>query len=164
VNLELFVQLWNEGKTGLQMAEELGTTRSAVLGKAARLQAKGVIGKRIDTSVRTKRPRIKPVEAPVSEPKPTLQLVWPVDPVYNDPPVVEASGPVSLMELKMNHCRFVVTTGDTQTTMYCGQPKARGSYCGDHAKLCYTKSHGKGDTRWRSLTRFQLLNFMRTAR
>jgi len=171
VNLKLFVQLWNEGKTGLQMAEELGTTRSAVLGRAARMQAKGLLSKRIDKAARVDKIPEQPAEVimpkrkPVVEPAaPVLRLVWPVDPVVPEPPDVEDNKPIGLMDLKHSSCRFVVTNEDPQNALYCGRPKARGSYCADHAKLCYTKPYGKGDTRWRSLTRFQLSNFTKIVR
>jgi hypothetical protein len=166
--LELFVQLWNEGKTGLQMAEELGTTRSAVLGRAARMQAKGLIAKRIDKAARVDKIPVQPAEVimpkrkPVVEPvAPVLRLVWPVDP---EPPAVDDGKPIGLMDLKHSSCRFVVDNSDPQNALYCGRPKARKSYCADHAKLCYTKPYGKGDTRWRSLTRFQHSNFTKIVR
>jgi hypothetical protein len=98
------------------------------------------------------------------KPKPILRLVWPVAPVYDEPPKEEVYKPISLMELEFFSCRYVVTNEDPQNALYCGRPKVRGSYCLDHAKLCYTKPYGKGDTRWRSLTRFQLSSFTKTVR
>jgi hypothetical protein len=135
------------------------------------MQAKGLIAKRIDKAAREDKIPAQPAEVimpkrkPVAEPvAPVLQLVWPVDPMVSEAPSVEDGKPIGLMDLRHSSCRFIVDNADPQRALYCGRPKARKSYCADHAKLCYVKPYGKGDTRWRSLTRFQHLNSMRTAR
>lgn len=52
---------------------------------------------------------------------------------------------VGIMELKLNSCRYVVTSDHR----FCGEATTRGSYCADHAKLCYTARRGPSNVKFR---------------
>ena len=64
---------------------------------------------------------------------------------------------VTLMDLTLIHCRYIVGHNAYQGAYYCGEPKTKGSYCSAHAKICYRKptphDHKKKPVK-QNLTRF----------
>lgn len=132
--------LWNKGKTGTQIAEMLGTTRSAVMGKIHRAKQYGIKVKgamvRVDVieppARKIKNRRIireaKITGRPLPEPPP--------------PPVVatkdQLKRAVGIMQLTPMSCRFILNDNPSRA-IFCGAPKEKGSYCGEHAALCYHK-------------------------
>jgi GcrA cell cycle regulator len=47
-------------------------------------------------------------------------------------------GPLTLMDLERHSCRWPVEVPG-QPMMYCGDPKASGSYCARHCRMAYAK-------------------------
>ncbi len=126
--LEDAKELWLGGKTATQVADVVGKSRSAVVGKMKRL---GLLKKEQGIAL--------PKGAPRSVKKSKLPL-----PPMELPPVIvpEASSlnPVTLENLRKHHCRAILgDVGPEGFAMYCGDPKAEGSsYCSFHHGL-YTQ-------------------------
>lgn len=116
---------WEEGLTASQIAKQMGCTRSSVIGKAHRL----------DLPARKLAPKRHPVEkiARVIEMKRTLPEPSAPSPVPEE--AVIPSSAVSIDGLEEHHCRFPYFNGNGW--LYCGKPRADGSYCEYHAKKCY---------------------------
>lgn len=125
------LEMWEQGKSGSEIANVLGVTRSTVLGRINRLRRKHKIEYRAakilvksDRVVRT-RDKAKPYKK--------LRVFVPVEQVIPKP-----KNSVSILDLQYWSCRYVL--GDPKTPLdkiYCGQISEQGSYCKDHAQLCY---------------------------
>lgn len=47
--------------------------------------------------------------------------------------------PVSFIDLKTHHCRYIIGNSDGIKTLFCGKNRAAGSsYCGEHHDICCT--------------------------
>lgn len=56
------------------------------------------------------------------------------------PPIMSKAEPVSFLELKSNHCRYIVGPVDFERTMYCGSPAMLGqSWCPVHARVVFNR-------------------------
>ena len=126
--------LWTEGKSGGQIADIIGITRNSVMGAIHRMKIKGE-----ELPLRAPHmPRLKLSKPRASPTKPKLTLAQiqersVVDMVFDFP-----DNHVTIMALKTNSCRYIVTQGDVTETRYCGQNIARSSYCKTHYRMCYT--------------------------
>jgi GcrA cell cycle regulator len=120
--------MWRAGETGAAIAEKLGTSRSAVLGKIARI---GLIRKQ------TKR---KPRRS--TKPKfPFLARIKRAPRAPRTPPP-QPSGPVHFADLAEHHCRWI--PGEPHTQMYCGATKISGSsYCATHTRIAWARTAAK---------------------
>lgn len=96
----------------LHFAEIRSRTRNAVMGRIHRLGLRG-------NSQHPERLRNRPaVNGPSIAPIPSLS-------------------PVTLLELKNSHCRFVVNEGGSKA-LFCGDPKQdRSSYCERHHRITH---------------------------
>lgn len=108
------LRLWQENRSGSQIAAELGVSRNAVLGVVKRHKDKG-------NALRGPLPWANRIQ----KPKPVERLFD-----YATPP----SG-VTLMGLRHASCRYIVR--EEETAIYCGRDKTSGPYCADHYALCY---------------------------
>lgn len=131
------VAMWNANMTSSEIAKALHITRSAVMGRVSRLREKGValrsiqkIKPAIKREVKTRRGWVMK-----KQPKPKSAPVISLDQFTLDIP--EPPTDISIMELKENSCRYVIGSDRRRGALYCGKPKARRSYCEEHAKLCY---------------------------
>lgn len=108
--LAAITSLIADGKTDLEMAAALDTTKGAIIGLRSR--------QNIDPAGhRRARPRFPVLSAPPAE-------TWvPLGPPTSSPSRKECCWPVG------------DESGARQ--MFCGLPKARGSYCTDHAAMAY---------------------------
>ena len=119
------IKLWEKGLSGKEIALELGTTRSAVLGKIHRLREKYPISRRVNTS----------------KMEPTMVAK------QSDPPieVFENHTFLTLFDLKRTSCRYIIHMDSPDGALYCGEVIDRGAYCKEHADRCYYKLVKKND-------------------
>ena len=115
--IELLKNLCRRNWSPRQIAERLGMTRNAVIGKANRLGM--------------------PIYQKPPKPPPPKQTKPPPPP----PPIIDVAPTppkflgLSLMQLRETSCRY--PHGEVPPFSFCGQPQQDGSaYCGFHRRLC----------------------------
>lgn len=130
--VSLLKQLWGEGKTAAEIAQELGgVTRNAVIGKAHRLKLSG------------RASPIQPTKKTVSKIKPKK-----IDKVQasnnNVAPFVPEASPdddkikVALMDLGAKMCRWPIGDPKRENFGFCGDTTVAGiPYCMRHAQTAY---------------------------
>lgn len=128
---QIIIEMWEQGKSGGEIANELGVTRSSVMGRIYRLREAKKIKYRAqkiliksDRIVRTKNK---------SKPYKKIRIFVPADQIISTP-----NTGVSILDLHFWSCRYVV--GDPKMPLekiYCGQVADKHSYCKDHKQLCY---------------------------
>lgn len=143
--IEYLRKLWSDGFSASECAAKIGggISRCAVIGKVNRLgiaaRAKGAIG-------RPKKPEtaVRPAPAPAPVPKPAAPPVKRIGVQYTprpDPVVklpLPTTGRVTLDELRLQHCRFIIGDPRDESHRYCGEEAPVGKvYCTAHAQLCY---------------------------
>jgi GcrA cell cycle regulator len=145
-NEQELLKLWEEGLTGKEIADKLGTTRNAVMGKLHRLRESRVITyKNIATrtaavrhSVR-KKERAKVVTAEPVEEKPLMEAVEELLPLIMEElkPQYAERKPVKFMGLGPSSCRYVVSGVMAKDFLFCNEVKKIGSaYCEEHHARC----------------------------
>lgn len=141
----MIIRLWESGMTGGDIARELGTTRSAVLGKLRRLRLDGHVSYKMNAKVDLKEATPKKLKAAKSFNlnKKISRFVLPPTPLPKPRPIKHE--PIKFMDLTPFSCRYVVNDGHASTFLFCGKLKVKGSYCEDHAKICYMPSKYKGE-------------------
>jgi GcrA cell cycle regulator len=164
------VALWNKGLTTREMGAELGLTKNAVCGLLKRMRDAGVALKpRTPPASQTpaKKPAvaktppnvislsvIKTTAKAAKETKVVqgIQQVLPFPELAPKPPEPPAAKKqrdgIRFMQLRSSSCRFIISGKEPENFLFCGDPKERGSYCAEHAALCYvpplsSKSSGK---------------------
>jgi GcrA cell cycle regulator len=130
--VELLKKLWAEpGLSCRLIANELGTTRNAIIGKGGRLRL----------PMRPQAPRTPQAatHSPGSRPEPAQSMPVPL-PV---PELGDRDIPLeqrrSLLELTTATCRWPIGDPRTEAFFYCGAPTARigQSYCPSHYARAY---------------------------
>lgn len=130
---ERLAELWGQGLSGGQIAQQFGTTRNAALGRLNRLGLLNIS--------RTQRYRVlgrwqarreaKAMPKPLPLPEPVIA------------PTESLCAPVSLLEATSRQCRWIV---QEVPPMVCG--KAGRVWCPEHRAIVYTKherKRGKGE-------------------
>ena len=171
------VALWNKGLTTREMGTELGLTKNAVCGLLKRMRDAGVALKPRTPAppaapptkkrtvaktapnvislpvVQTARKAVKePVVKGVQQVLPFVEFA----PKPIEPPASQKSrNGIRFMQLRSSSCRYVVSGKEPENFLFCGDPKERGSYCAEHAQLCYVplSRHARRDDRPFNLTR-----------
>jgi hypothetical protein len=157
---QTLIDMWNDDKTGSEIAEALGMSRSAVMGKLYRLRAaKYIEYKTIPVRHKDDTPekRAKREKRPYRSP-----YLGPVVPLPPKPAVTVNTQGIGLMDLRRSSCRFIINDGPAQGFLFCGKEKEKGPYCADHRKLCYVKVQPrkiKGPDGKKSMSQFILKNF-----
>lgn len=129
-----------DGVTARVIAEELGTTRNAILGKAHRQgwkKSPGTLQFDVDQRLKSRerkpprpptRVRAVPAAAPVIPP--------PAPPPAPVAPEQPSAHPVTLMQLKARHCRWPLGDPRKPEFRFCGDARIAASpYCEHHRKL-----------------------------
>jgi GcrA cell cycle regulator len=122
------------GLTCRQIANEIGVTRNAVIGKIARLNLSGIRDARMPArkpAPRPARPRIvtqhQILRALRAEPEPGREAA-----------AITSLHRCSLMELGQGHCRWPINEPGAEDFGFCGdQPVPGLPYCAAHARLAY---------------------------
>ena len=155
---EKIVELWNRGWTGTQIGETLGLTKNSVIGYVARARAEGV---KIEEKSRAIVNSARFQKAPPGT-FDNRQFVFAKstkkkkDYVVPRPTVIEDEGdvePVSILDLTLTSCRFIVD-GEGYESKFCGRQTHVGRpYCAGHARICYdpVKTRKKVDARVTSM-------------
>jgi hypothetical protein len=117
------IEMWQEGKTGKEIAEIIFSTRNAVIGFINRERKKGLDLRKTTRACGSMRR------------KPSKKIVS----------IFEKSLPardrrlIQIHELTPTSCRFIVE-GEGVGAIFCGHPISMKSYCEKHAKICYVKA------------------------
>jgi len=138
------IKLWESGLTGSQIAKELLTTRSAILGKLRRLRLDGHVSYKMNVKVDLKSATKKQIKEAKSFNlhRKSIRGVLPPQPLPKPRPIKHE--PIKFIDLTPFSCRYIVNDGHASTFLFCGKPKTNRSYCDDHAKICYVPSKHKG--------------------
>lgn len=137
------IELWESGLTGGDIARELETTRSAILGKLRRLRLDGHVSYKMKAKVDLRTATKKEIRIAKSFNINRKQARFALPPTPLPKPRPIKHEPIKFMDLTPFSCRYVVNDGHASTFLFCGKPKATGSYCSDHAKICYVPSKYK---------------------
>jgi hypothetical protein len=146
------IRLWEEGLTGKEIADRIGTTRNAVMGKLHRLRERHVISyKSVATRLAAIRHAVKVRERakerateagvppkPVEE-KPLIEAVEELLPLIIEElkPQYADRQPVGFMDLGPSSCRYVVGGVMAKDFLFCNEVKKIGSsYCEEHHARC----------------------------
>lgn len=124
--------MWNKGISGGDIADALGVTRGAVLGYVHRARMSGelleerAIGKNTHKYPQQgikkyKQSRIDGIHGYFTKPEYGL----------------------SILDLGYTNCRFIVSDDASKPPIYCGEEINRGSYCKEHADLCYVPARSQ---------------------
>ncbi len=109
--IKLLKKLWQKGKSTVEIGRELGMSKNAVVGKVHRLELSA---------------RPSPIKKQTNPQKPEK-------PVENEKKVV------TLMDLKMNSCRWPIGELKDDDFHFCGKECQTGKpYCPEHCKIAYT--------------------------
>jgi hypothetical protein len=117
---ELILILWREGRSMVQIATEVGRSRSAVAGLIYRLRAKGVdvVPRKTSPYVAGGTPRVRAKSV-----RPKLVVV-PNRPI----PVQPVTDPKTITDAPLFTCRGLVGMNDKGQDLYCCAPKLPGTY------------------------------------
>lgn len=146
------LKLWEDGLTGSEIANQIGVTRNAVMGKLHRLRERHVItykniatrtaairhkvrvkerAKQIDETLNGQKVEEKPLEEAVEE---LLPLI-----LEELRPKTGDRKPVKFMDLQPSSCRYVVSGAMAKDFLFCNEVKKIGSpYCQEHHSRCNT--------------------------
>jgi len=140
---KMMIKLWEDGKTGLQIAEKLGKTRNAVMGALKRLRDNGHIEyKQIPVKRGEKRPPPNLKFLPVRN----RRILREIKQGKREEPKILVSSeaaflkkpPVKFVDLTHNSCRFIINDSLPKDFLFCNDDKKKGSpYCERHHKMCY---------------------------
>lgn len=112
------LEMWDKGMSGSAIGHMLGMSRNVVIGYVNRARKAGIGAKRTR------------VDAVIKLVKTNKAL----------PPKVTITKPrngVSMDELRSYSCRFIINDTAKSKAVFCGDQIDRGSYCKEHADLCY---------------------------
>lgn len=150
----LILEMWEQGATGTEIGNQIGKTRSAVLGKLNRLRNKGLVGykvsmQRIESQkikLGTAQPPAKSSVKKAGTPKVVQKkgFVFSMNadrkrqkPVFIEPTPSKEGEPVTFMQLEQWMCRYVVSGERASEFKFCGQKAVKKRFCEQHHKLCY---------------------------
>jgi hypothetical protein len=143
---KLLIKMWKAGKTGLQIAEKIGTTRNAVMGKLKRLRDKGLIEYKTVPVKREDEKNFKIRGNLLFLPIRNRRIIREIKSGKRDAPQVFVSPeaknlrkpPVRFADLTSRSCKFVINDGNPKDFLFCGDDRKDGSsYCERHHKMCY---------------------------
>lgn len=165
-DLWVLQSMWAEGRTSKAIADRLGCTRNAVLGKVHRLglaRNPGSSPKRVRELTPAERQAIdarreaerqearelatlRPAPRPKPSPPATGGNVQPIHPPPQQtaPPVQPAprqgrpAGPRTLFQLRADDCRYPLGEAREPATLFCGEPRdGTRVYCAHHCAIAY---------------------------
>lgn len=130
---------WAEGYSSGMIAKAFGCTRNSVIGKIHRLE--------LPSRERPKPQSPLPKTTRIRKSSTMKSPILPPEPFIERKAITPLNGTgLSLLALEQQHCRFIVGSSEDGAALYCGHNRAFGSYCVDHARLCFNQElFGKRD-------------------
>jgi len=143
---EKILELWTIGHTTSKIAAILGRSKNSICGSIFRMREKGITipPKRSTREVIVQKKTVERTPRPkVARPPMTGQHL--VSKKRKTSPELakytkgsaKDSLNIRFWKLKTNSCRYVVNDGRPETFIFCGAPQERGSYCAEHAAICF---------------------------
>ena len=138
--VELLKSRFEAGLTCREIADDIGVSRNAVIGKLARLnlsRAEGVSERFSEPKVSPKArlPRNSPGSPPSSQ-RQMLKALGP-EPAAEEAPICSEHR-CSLLELSKEKCRWPISTPGAADFSFCGNMPLEGMpYCAGHTRLAY---------------------------
>lgn len=117
------IEMWQEGKTGKEIAEIICSTRNAVIGFINRERKKGLDLRKTTRACSSM--RRKPLKKIVS--------------MFEKKLPARDRRSIQIHELTPTSCRFIVE-GEGINAIFCGHSISLKSYCEKHVKICYVKA------------------------
>jgi len=136
--LELLKSRFAEGLTCREIADDIGVSRNAAIGKLSRLN--------LSREKSGDLPRPAPKDAPKGRRRGSLpRLQYRIlQAAYAEPPAPADDGPIanghscSLLELSEERCRWPISTPGAEDFCFCGNTPVEGlPYCPGHSRLAY---------------------------
>lgn len=119
--------MWEQGTASSELAKHFGVTRNAIMGRLNRLRKAGFVGYKTDM------PPINRVSKKTAvEKKEELRNFF-----QKKEEAKQYKENVTLMELRIDSCRFSVSGERAPDFRFCGKKVWGNSYCEEHYKLCY---------------------------
>ena len=137
--VELLKSRFEAGLTCREIADDIGVSRNAVIGKLARLNLSRAEG----VSERFSEPRESKAKIPGGAPRSPgqiLKALRPRPPAEEAPPEPPLCGEhrCSLLELSEEKCRWPISDLGAADFWYCGNKPVKGfPYCAGHARIAY---------------------------
>jgi GcrA cell cycle regulator len=126
------------GLTCAQIANEIGVSRNAVIGKLNRL---GLSRGRSPAAPRPRSSDVSMRRPQVLTQRSLLKALFASGPVADD---VVSPEPCSLLNLAPRKCRWPISGAGTVDFTFCGNATVDGmSYCAGHARMAYRGSSGR---------------------
>jgi hypothetical protein len=132
------IRLWDEGYTGSQIANEVGKTRNAIMGKIYRLRRHRVMTP-VSVDVKKHNP-VKFVLVPKEKPEAPKRAIKEPRPA---PP--KEPSPFAILDVLSGQCRYIVSGTSSRDYVFCANKQDKRSYCQEHYNLCYVPSVPKRD-------------------
>jgi len=140
--VELLKSRFEAGLTCREIADDIGVSRNAVIGKIARLNLSRAEG----VSERFSEPKVSPrTRAPRSPPgqRQLLKALRP-EPAPEEAPICSEHR-CSLLELSEEKCRWPISDLGPADVWFCGNKPLKGfPYCAGHARIAYQASRRYG--------------------
>ena len=130
-------RLWDAGVTTVEIGRRFGVSKNVIISKKRRLgfpSRPSPIGKRADGERWSRKPKraMALPDLPAEKPRPA-----PVKPTFGAPAkqIRTVYRPIA-----DRACSFLVPTPGHRHGLYCDAPVTRGSYCEEHAAICYART------------------------
>lgn len=143
--------LWEEGLSTREIGERMGRTKNAVIGRSHRIgcspRPSPLKGRKsgvfkgaaaiVKAFERQKDRAIPPKPVEKLQPLPSAEVIELVRPPPVHPPRLVARETLPMSRLP--HCQYPMWGAKTppKERKFCDSPIERGSYCADHARVCY---------------------------
>ncbi|HZR76271.1 GcrA family cell cycle regulator [Bradyrhizobium sp.] len=132
--IELLKNHFAAGLSCREIANEIGVTRNAVIGKLARLNL-----------TREKKPDLRRVSPKASRPRSVPRLQYRIlrrlfseAPPVEDDQSIQSEQHCSLLELSEERCRWPINSPGEEDFCFCGNQPLHGlPYCAGHSRLAY---------------------------